>query len=30
MSRSRGTFVGDIIWLAVIAFVFAIVTGTFG
>jgi len=26
----RGTFVGDILWLAMIAFVFAIITGVVG
>ena len=30
MSTSRGTLLGDIMWLAVIAFVFAIITGTLG
>ena len=30
MSSSRGTIIGDSMWLAVIAFVFAIITGTLG
>jgi hypothetical protein len=30
MSSSRGTLIGDILWLAVVAFVFAIVAGSLG
>jgi len=30
LSSSHGTLVGDIMWLAVIAFVFAVITGALG